>query len=115
MRSSPRRILESAASCLLEHGPEHVLYTSSAGPITPHDILFGHSSSIALGKRFMAHNTGFTSALLGQRLLDAGFPIVLVKREQLDLWAIALMENADKSVLQRECKAAGLDMLDEAE
>jgi hypothetical protein len=107
--------LESAASCLLEHGPEHVLYTSSAGPITAHDILFGHSSSIALGKRFMAHNTGFTGALLGQRLLDAGFPIVLVKREQLDLWAIALMENADKSALQRECKAAGLDMLDEAE
>jgi SAM-dependent methyltransferase len=107
--------LESAASALLEHGPEHVLYTSTAGPITPHDILFGHASSIALGKRFMAHNTGFTCALLGKRLLDAGFPIVLVKRQHLDLWAVALMDKADKSALQRECKAAGLDMLDEAE
>lgn len=107
--------LESAARSLLEHGPEHVLYTSAAGPITAHDILFGHSSSIALGKRFMAHNTGFTCALLGQRLLDAGFPIVLVKREHLDLWAIALMDHADKSALQRECRAAGLDMLDETE
>jgi hypothetical protein len=63
----------------------------------------------------MAHKTGFTCALLGQRLLDAGFPIVLAKRERLDLWAIALMENADKSALQRQCKAAGLDMFDEAE
>ena len=106
--------LESAASCLLKHGPEHVLYTSAAGPITAHDILFGHSGSIALGKHYMAHNTGFTSALLGQRLLDAGFPMVLVKREQLDLWAIALMEDADKSALRRECEAAGLDMLAEA-
>lgn len=106
--------LESAVSCLLKHGPEHVLYTSAAGPITAHDILFGHSGSIALGKHYMAHNTGFTSALLGQRLLDAGFPMVLVKREQLDLWAIALMEDADKSALRRECEAAGLDMLAEA-
>jgi SAM-dependent methyltransferase len=107
--------LESVASWMLEHGLDQVLYTSAAGPITPHDIFFGHSSSIALGKRFMAHKTGFTCALLGQRLLDAGFPIVLAKRERLDLWAMALMENVDKSKLQHQCKAAGLDMFDEVD
>ncbi len=106
--------LESAASCLLEHGLDYVVYTSSAGPITPHDILFGHSGSIALGKAFMAHKTGFTCDLLGRRLLEAGFPIVLAKRERLDLWAIALMEKADRAALQRQCKAVGLDLLDEA-
>lgn len=105
--------LESVAGWLLEHGLDHVVYTSSAGPITPHDILFGHSNSIAQGKNYMAHKTGFTCDLLGRRLLDAGFPIALAKRERLDLWAIGLMENANRAALQRECKAAGLDLLDE--
>ncbi|MBV9221346.1 MAG: methyltransferase domain-containing protein [Methylobacteriaceae bacterium] len=104
--------LESIASWLLEHGPDHVVYVSPMGPITPHDMLFGHSASIATGKRFMAHNTGFTCASLGRLLLAAGFPTVLAKRELLDLWALALTEQADKASVQRELKAAGLDMFD---
>ena len=106
--------LESIASLLVEHGPDHVVYVSPMGPITPHDMLFGHSASIATGKRFMAHNTGFTCASLGRLLLDAGFPTVLAKREWLDLWALALTEQADKAVLQRDLKIAGLDMFDGA-
>jgi len=105
--------LESIAALLLDHGLNYVAYTSPMGPITPHDMLFGHSSSIANGKTFMAHNTGFTCADLGQLLLDAGFPVVLAKRERWDLWALALMENADKRAIQRELKATGLDMFDD--
>jgi len=106
--------LEAVAACLLEHGPDHVAYTSSMGPITPQDMLFGHARSIALGMPYMAHNTGFTCASLGQRLLEAGFPVILAKRERFDLWALALMEKADKAVVQRQLEAAGLDMSDEA-
>src|SRR5665213_540831 len=40
-------------------------YTSPAGPITPLDMLFGHSDSIASGHLYMAHKTGFTCASLG--------------------------------------------------
>ena len=104
--------LEAVAALLLEHGVNHVAYTSPVGPITPLDIFFGHSESIARGKRYMAHNTGFTCSSLGQLLLNAGFPMVLVKRERLDLWALALMEQADTVAVQRELKAAGLDMSD---
>jgi SAM-dependent methyltransferase len=105
--------LEAISACLLEHGPEHVVYTSPMGPITAHDMLFGHARSIAQGKLSMAHNTGFTCASLGRRLLEAGFPVILAKRERFDLWALALMEEADKASVQRQLNAAGLDMLDE--
>ena len=105
--------VESIASMVLEYGLDHVAYTSPMGPITPHDMLYGHTASIQRGSTFMAHNTGFTCASLGQHLLDAGFPVVLAKRERFELWALALMEEADKSAIQRELKVAGLDMFDD--
>ena len=104
--------LELVASCLFERGPDHVVYTSPMGPITALDMLFGHSDSISRGRQFMAHKTGFTCASLGRLLLGAGFPVALVKREGLNLWAIALMEEADRDFVQRELKAAGLDMFE---
>ncbi|HSV24718.1 MAG TPA: methyltransferase domain-containing protein [Xanthobacteraceae bacterium] len=107
--------LEAIARVLLEQGLNHVAYTSPMGPITPHDMIFGHSGSIARGKSYMAHNTGFTCAVLGQLLLDAGFPVVLAKSERFDLWALAFMEKADKAAIQGELKIAGLDMFDDAE
>jgi SAM-dependent methyltransferase len=107
--------LETVAAYLLQHGPDHIVYTSPMGPITAHDMLFGHARSIALGKSFMAHNTGFTCASLGRLLLEAGFPVVLVKRDSLSLWALALMEEADKRAVQHELEAADLDMFDEVE
>jgi predicted SAM-dependent methyltransferase len=107
--------LEAIAIFFLSHGLNHVAYTSAMGPITPHDMIFGHSGSIARGKTYMAHKTGFTCALLGQLLLDAGFPVVLAKSEGFDLWALALMRNADKAEIQEELKAAGLDMFDDVE
>jgi SAM-dependent methyltransferase len=105
--------VESIASMILDHGLDYVAYTSPMGPITPRDMLFGHSASIQRGSIHMAHNTGFTCVTLGQNLLDAGFPIVLAKRERFALWALALMEDADKTMIQRDLKAAGLDMFDD--
>jgi SAM-dependent methyltransferase len=107
--------LEAVAALILEHGISHDAYQSPMGPITPHDMLFGHSASIARGSIFMAHKTGFTCTSLGQHLLDVGFPVVLAKREGFALWALALMEDADKGSIQRDLKASGLDMFDDPE
>ena len=104
--------LESVALMDVEHGLNHVAYMSPMGPITPLDMLFGHSGSIARGKLFIALNTRFTCASLEQLLLDAGFHIALAKRERLELWALALMPHADKVEIQRQLKAAGIDMSD---
>ena len=107
--------LETVAALVAERGLDQPAYMSPAGPITPLDMLFGHSASIERGLTFMAHNTGFTCASLGTLLANAGFAVVLVKRDQFDLWAVALMSGADKAAIQRDLKAAGLDMLDEVE
>jgi Methyltransferase domain len=106
--------IEAVASFVLEHGLETVAYTAPAGPITGLDLLFGHSASIARGQIYMAHKCGFTCALLGQRLLDAGFHTVFTKRERFNLWAVALMEQVDQNVVLQQLQQAGLDMLDDA-
>lgn len=59
---------------------EEVLYESPAGPITGLDIIFGHRTSVAAGREFMAHRTGFTSETLEAALREAGFAAVTVKR-----------------------------------
>jgi SAM-dependent methyltransferase len=107
--------LETVAALIVEYGLNHQAYVSPMGPITPIDMLFGHSGAIARGMTSMAHNTGFTCSSLGLLLTNAGFPVVLAKRDNVDLWALALMPDADKSAIQQELKACGLDMLDEAE
>ena len=107
--------LESVASLILDGGLDKIAYTSPAGPITPLDMLFGHSASITRGQLYMAHKTGFTCASLGRRFVDAGFPIVLVKRDGLDLWALGLMQEADHASIQRQLVAAGLDLSEQAD
>jgi len=106
--------LEAVASLIFDAGLDHVAYTSPAGPITPLDMLFGHSDSIARGQSFMAHKTGFTCASLGRRFVDAGFPTTLVKRHGLDLWALGLMQEADQASIQRKLVTAGLDLSERA-
>jgi SAM-dependent methyltransferase len=107
--------LETVIALALERGMEYVAYESAIGPITPLDMLFGHSASIAAGQIHMAHKSGFTAARLGQVLLDAGFGTVYVKRQGLDLWALALMLRADADAVRRELQAAGLDLHDDPE
>jgi SAM-dependent methyltransferase len=105
--------LETIAALILERGLDHTAYVSPMGPISPRDMVFGHGASVAGGREFMAHKTGFTCTSLGDSLTNAGFPVVLVRRDRFDLWALALMENADQLRIQRELKACGLDMFDD--
>jgi SAM-dependent methyltransferase len=107
--------LETVASLIIDRGLDHIAYTSPAGPITPLDMLFGHSASIARGHHYMAHKTGFTAASLGQRFADAGFATVLVKRDRLDLWVLGLMQEADGAGIQSKLVAAGLDLSEQNE
>lgn len=105
--------LEAIASLLVERGPDHVAYEAPTGPITVHDMLYGHGPSIQRGKTHMAHHAGFTCSSLGGLLLAAGFPMVLAKRLGYDLWALALMEESNKTAIQTQLHDAGLDMFDD--
>lgn len=106
--------LEAIASLLLERGLDHVAYVSSMGPITPLDMLYGHAVSIERGMTHMAHRSGFTCASLGACLLEAGFPMVLAKRDNFDLWALALMEDANKEEILSDLRGGGLDLSNQA-
>jgi SAM-dependent methyltransferase len=104
--------LEMVMTLFLAHGCDHVVYQSPAGPITPLDMLFGHAPSIASGNRHMAHHSGLTADRLGGLLLQAGFSEAITKRVDYDLWALALMPQADRDAVLRNLRAAGLDMTD---
>jgi SAM-dependent methyltransferase len=107
--------LETVVAMVLDGGLDRVAYMSPSGPITAHDMLFGHSASLAEGRWSMAHNTGFTCASLGNILIGAGFAEVVAKRQRFDLWAVALMPEADEEAIVAELRAAGLDMSDQAD
>jgi predicted SAM-dependent methyltransferase len=104
--------LETVMTLFLEHGSDHVVYRSPAGPITPLDMMFGHSRSIAAGAVHMAHRSGLTADRLSGLLLEAGFAEAITKRRDYDLWAMALMERADRDAIHRRLQASGLDMFD---
>ena len=95
--------VEAVAAAVVEHGLDHVAYMAPVGPITLHDILYGHSASIRGGALAMAHRTGFTARRLGELALDAGFAEVAVGRgPDYDLWGVLMLAETDQARLERE-------------
>jgi len=73
-------------------------------------MLYGHARSIARGSDHMRHNTGFTEARLGLLLLECGFHEArTIKGPGYDLWALALMSEADGAAIIERCRSAGLN------
>ena len=82
--------LQQVARLVVEDRLEDHAYLSSSGPITPLDMIFGHTASLARGNRFMAHRSGFTARTLGRLLIEAGFvEVTLRQRAAFELWATA--------------------------
>jgi SAM-dependent methyltransferase len=82
--------LQQVARLVVEDRLEDEAYTSSSGPISALDMIFGHTASLARGNKFMAHRTGFTARTLQQALIAAGFvEITLRQGTAFDLWATA--------------------------
>jgi predicted SAM-dependent methyltransferase len=80
-----QRVAELVASNTLEEAA----YMSPSGPITPLDMIFGHTASLAQGRLHMAHKTGFSAKSLHRLLAEAGFVDIELRRSQFDLWARA--------------------------
>ena len=82
-------------------------YSSPAGPITPHDVLYGHGASIAGGDLFMAHRCGFTQEVLAKTLEVSGFvSLGTAKRPgpSFDLWAVACLVKTSEESLRELAK-----------
>lgn len=81
--------LQKAASMVADDALEEEAYMSPSGPITPLDMIFGHTASLAQGRAHMAHKCGFTAKTLERLLVSAGFGQVELRRAGFDLWAKA--------------------------
>jgi predicted SAM-dependent methyltransferase len=81
--------LQKIAELVASDGLEDEAYLSPSGRITPLDMIFGHTPSLARGNQHMAHKTGFTARTLQTLLVNAGFTGVTLQREGFALWARA--------------------------
>jgi SAM-dependent methyltransferase len=82
--------LQQVAELVAADHLEDEAYMSPSGSVTPLDMIYGHTPSLAQGFPFMAHKTGFTRRSLHTLLERTGFAEVRVRRGGcFDLWAAA--------------------------
>jgi predicted SAM-dependent methyltransferase len=81
--------LQRIAELVAGDSLEDEAYRSPSGPITPLDMIYGHTRSLAHGNEHMAHKTGFTARTLALLLSEAGFAGVTLQRDGFALWARA--------------------------
>ncbi|MGO9990991.1 MAG: class I SAM-dependent methyltransferase [Steroidobacteraceae bacterium] len=88
--------LQTVANYVAADRLHETLYDSPAGPVTPHDILFGFGAAIAGGRPSMAHRCGFTPTMLQRAFSRLPFGEVLLRRrtEKLELVAVARVTPA---------------------
>lgn len=83
--------LQAVARIIAEDRLMEAAYQSAAGPISPHDILYGHGAALAAGHHYMAHKCGFTLKSLTAALQAAGFRTIAgtCRAHGLDIWVVA--------------------------
>jgi len=88
--------LQAIAHWIASDRLHETIYESAAGPVTAQDMLWGFGVAIARGDTAMAHHCGFTPTLFLQRLQEAGFAeIVLRRKSNLELVALALPHTSE--------------------
>jgi SAM-dependent methyltransferase len=70
------------------------LYESTAGPIAPIDVIYGHRDAIEKGQLYMAHKTGFTYSTLYDAFFKAGFKFNVgsARPKHFDLWIVSFKQ-----------------------
>jgi len=102
--------LQAIAEYITSDRLHEVVYESPAGPVIAHDILFGFGPHLAQGRIKMAHNCGFTPTLLLQKLREAPFAqIVLRRRVGHELGGLAC-KRAPADEAEREALLAALEL-----
>jgi SAM-dependent methyltransferase len=97
--------LQTVANYVVADRLHETLYDSPAGPVTPHDILYGFGAAIANGRPSMAHRCGFTPTMLQRAFGRLPFGEILLRRRtaQLELVAVARVTvasgNEDRQAL----------------
>jgi predicted SAM-dependent methyltransferase len=77
--------LQAIANYVASDRMHEPAYQSPAGPITPHDMIYGHGAAIANGRTSMAHRCGFTPGMMSQHLRRSPFCEVAIRRRSTTL------------------------------
>jgi SAM-dependent methyltransferase len=86
--------LQTIAGYIVQDRMHEPLYASAAGPVTPHDVVFGFGPAIARGSLTMAHRCGFTPAAMIRHLRAAGFGgYALLRRPNFELAAVVRKQD----------------------
>ena len=85
--------LQQAAQMIADGRLMETIYESPIGPITPLDMVFGHSESIERGYVNMQHRTGFTRKRLEHELRNSGFESNILAVIGFNLWAVSSVEK----------------------
>ncbi len=95
--------IQEIARFMAEGQLDDPLYHSPIEPISPLDIMYGHSASIERGRVYMAHKTGFSLKLLAKRLGQAGFGQYhgMRNRPGRDLWFVATKNEVGQEMVKR--------------
>jgi SAM-dependent methyltransferase len=102
--------LQGLAEYIANDRLHEVVYESPAGPVIAHDIIFGFGPSLARGRSSMAHKCGFTPTLLLQKLQEAPFAeLVLRRRANHELAAVAC-KRAPAGEAERQAFLAALQL-----
>jgi SAM-dependent methyltransferase len=82
----------AVAEAITQGRLEESLYTSSVGPITAIDIVYGYQPELQQGRSYMAHKMAFTPDTLARHVLKAGFvSATLVRDRGFGLTALACL------------------------
>ena len=102
--------LQSIAEYIASDRLHEVVYQSPAGPVVAHDIVFGFSPFLAQGQSRMAHNCGFTPTLLLQKLREAPFAQIVLRRRPYHELAGVACKRAPIDEAEREALLAALEL-----
>jgi hypothetical protein len=99
--------LQSVAALVAQDKLLDPAYVSPAGPISPHDTLYGFGTAMAAGNLYMAHRCGFTRRTLLETLQKAGFGsnAAMQRARNFDLWAVASKSQRSNDEMQALVRA----------
>jgi len=102
--------LQALAEYIANDRLHEVVYDSPAGPVIAHDIVFGFGPYLAQGRSRMAHNCGFTPTLLLQKLREAPFAEIIMRRRAGHELAGVACKRAAAGEAEREAFLAALEL-----
>jgi hypothetical protein len=102
--------LQTIATHVAADRLHETVYQSAAGPITAHDMIFGYGVALAKGHTNMAHNCGFTPALLAQKLQEVPFAQIVLRRRPNHELAAVCRKRAPADPSEREALLKALEL-----